>query len=172
MAVPLPLHKLELKGVAENNKHNLNWEVEADENIVSQVVEVSSGSNRNFHALATVDNNTRNYINTNPGDGWQHYRIKVSFDDGNYYYSNVVVLRNQTDNTRPVVMGNQVSNDLVVNSHSAFEYAVIDYSGRIINKGRLAQGMNHINTNALSQGVYIIRFTNGSEQFVEKFVRR
>jgi hypothetical protein len=172
MAVPLPLHKLELKGVAENNKHKLNWEVEADENIVSQVIEVSSGSNRNFHALATVDNNTRNYTNTNLGEGWLHYRIKVSFDDGNYYYSNVIALRNKSDNERPVVMGNQIAYDLVVNSPSVFEYAVIDYSGRIINKGRLAQGLNHINTNALSQGIYIIRFTNGSEQFVEKFMRR
>jgi hypothetical protein len=59
-----------------------------------------------------------------------------------------------------------------VNSPSAFAYTIIDYSGKAMNKGNLVQGMNTISTLNLGDGMYIIQFSNGQEQFVEKFMKQ
>ncbi len=40
--IALPLRKLELKGAVNENKHLLNWIVEADENITHQSIEMSA----------------------------------------------------------------------------------------------------------------------------------
>jgi hypothetical protein len=38
--------------------------------------------------------------------------------------------------------------------------------------GEVVQGATNINTSVLPNGFYLIRFTNGSQQFVEKFVKQ
>ena len=169
---PLPLHKLELKGVNVNNRHTLNWIIEADEIITSQVLEVSSGNNRNFQPLTRPDPSARSYQNISTINGWLHYRLHVTFNDGKSYYSNTVVLPANENKGKPVVAGNLVRNTIKVNSPALYSYTIVDFNGRIIMKGSLVQGSNQISVNNLSSGTYLIRFHNDQESYIEKFMKQ
>lgn len=170
-AITLPLHKLELKATAKNNRHNLDWEIVADESVVSQKVEVATDG-VNFRKVADVSTGVRNFDYVPENAGLLYYRMNVAFDDGRQYYSNVAVLRGNGSNGKPSLVGNVVSSNLSVNSPAGFAYAVIDLSGRTVTKGQLAQGLNTVNTGFLTSGMYIVQFSNQQEQYTEKFMKR
>jgi hypothetical protein len=168
----LPLHKLELKGSNENNRHNLNWIIEADENIKSQVLEVSANNNRDFRPLTHLNQLARSFQNTATTGGLLHYRVQVTFDDGKTYYSNIVALRASENKGKPVITGNLIRNSISINSPSAFTYSIVDFNGRLIMKGDLVQGINNISTDHLSSGMYLVRFSNGQETYNEKIMKQ
>jgi hypothetical protein len=169
-AIILPLHKFELKGTNNNGMHKLNWEVVADERIIKQTVEVSSGNG--FTALATVENNARTYqYNANASRTLQ-YRVKVYTDNGTSYYSNIIAVRPQAQ-SKPTLGATLIrSNTLSVNTEDNYQYAVTDYNGRVITTGQVAAGRSDISLPSLVAGSYMIRFTNNNGQFVEKFVKQ
>lgn len=167
----LPLHKLELHGINENNKHRLNWIIEADETVTQQILEASTDG-RNFQQLVLVPATARSYNYIPAKDPLLYYRLNVTFDNGRQYYSNVVALRNNAEKVKPYLTGNLVQSNLLVNSPSAFRYTVYDYNGKMIAKGNVNQGMNSIATGFLSKSMYIIQFTNEQEQYTEKFMKQ
>ena len=100
------------------------------------------------------------------------YRITVTFDNGRKYYSNVIALRN-TGFAKPQLLTNVIqSNELMISAPSEYTYTITDYTGKMISKGNVTQGSSSINTGYLSKGFYIIRFSNGGEQYQEKFTRQ
>jgi hypothetical protein len=167
----LPLYRLELAGTAENNRHKLNWIIEADENVTKQILEVSTNGIQ-YQAVASPANSLRSYQHVPGGGNILYYRLFVEFDNHTQYYSNVVSLRNTTKTGRPNLAGNLVINNLSVNSPEVFNYSIVDLNGRIVLKGKLMQGTSQINTSYLSQGMYLIQFNNGLDQFVERFVKQ
>lgn len=164
----LALHRLELRGAAQNNRHQFSWIVEADEAVSAQTLEVSSNGS-SFQPVATIGSNARSYQYLPSASGLSYYRLLVQFSDGHSYYSNVVGLRSGVD-TRPLVTGVK-SGSVEVSSPAGFSYTVLDYSGRLMAKGQLVQGSNHINTSGLNGGIYLLRLTNGSEQYTEKIIK-
>jgi serine phosphatase RsbU (regulator of sigma subunit) len=60
----------------------------------------------------------------------------------------------------------------MINSPSKFNYSVMDYNGRKVATGIVVNGTSSISTNNISNGSYIIIFTDGQQQFVEKFVKQ
>ncbi|HVK98107.1 MAG TPA: zinc-dependent metalloprotease family protein, partial [Flavisolibacter sp.] len=56
----LPLHKLEMKGVIENNKHKFNWEVVADEVLTHQSLEISTDGSK-FTLIRNLGAAARNF---------------------------------------------------------------------------------------------------------------
>ena len=60
--------------------------------------------------------------------------------------------------------------DINISSPGLYEYMILDLNGRIINKGRIANGISNIRESKLINGLYIIRFANGEGQWTEKFV--
>lgn len=166
----LPLRKLELKGIREGNNHRLTWEIDADEAVVSQVLE-SSTNGRDFTAVAEPANDARSFTNL-PSVSAVQYRLNVKFDNGKQHYSNIIALRSDIQN-KPQLFTNIIrNNNLMVNSPSSFTYIVTDYNGRMIQKGMVTPGASTITLNTISSGGYIIRFTNETTQFVEKFVKQ
>jgi hypothetical protein len=170
-AIVLPLHKLELKGVNENGMHKFNWEIVADESVSSQTLEVSvNGSD--FHTVNDLQSSSRSYSYYATATGYMTYRLKVVFDDGKQYYSNVVMIRN-ISSTGPQLSSNLIQGtNLIVTSTGKFNYAVTDYAGRILATGVVVNGTSNINLPVLVKGAYLLRFTNETGQFVEKFVKQ
>lgn len=166
---PLPLHKLELQGINHHLQHQLDWIIEADENVVQQVLEVSSNGIQ-YSPLATIPNTDRNYRYLPTGSAGLNYRLFVKFDNGRQNYSNVVTLRSYAGN-KPAVISNPVQNSLNVKSPVAFNYIIFDYSGRAIIRGKIAQGFQPVDISTLSGGMYLIRFENGAEVYSEKFMK-
>jgi hypothetical protein len=166
----LPVHKLELKGSREGNRHAFSWVIDADETVVSQVLEVSSDGRR--YQMAGIPAADIRSFNTLPAkEGMLQYRLKVSFDNGQHYYSNIVTLSNQSG-SRPGLVSNMVQHSATVKSPVKAAYTISDYNGRMIVKGVLATGMNQINTSGLVNGMYIIRYEHEQELYTEKFMKQ
>lgn len=170
--VTLPVHELSLQGKLENGSQKLFWTIIADENIVSQSLEVSTNG-RDFRSLASVDAVTRAYSYAPDNAGVLFYRLNVVFDDGRQYYSNIIALRSNGTDGRPKLFSTLItSNALMVSSPATYSYVINDYNGRILGKGQITEGSSTINTNYLSSGTYMIRFVRGNDQYVEKFLKQ
>lgn len=168
-ATILPLHHLEIKGISSEGRHNLSWSVEADEKIIQQILELSFDG-RNFQPLGSFTAATRKYVYQPNDNNLHYYRMNVVFDNNKQYFSNIIALRNTS--TKPFIVNNFVRNLVRVNCPAPFNYTLIDYSGKTVARGRLSAGINGITTTVLTNGVYVIQFSNGQEQYVEKFMKQ
>lgn len=165
----LPVHSLQLNGINDNGRHRINWIIEADEVISQQTLEVSADG-ANFQPLNFLPSRVRNYTYKPDNDGTLYYRLKVSFENNRDYHSNIISIRSIAN--KPRISNNTVHNSVQVNSSSPFDYSIVDYSGRSVRKGKLAQGTNSISTFELNNGMYIIQFSNGQDQYAEKFMKQ
>jgi hypothetical protein len=166
---PLPLRRLELKGIADGTKHKLAWVIDADEAIVNQVLEVS-GNGHAFEPVVQSSAHVREYNYTPNTAHTVQYRLKVTFDNGRQYYSNTIAIRS-TSSVKPQLLTNVIHNNLLmISSPGTYSYTITNYNGRMISKGQVLQGSASINTGFLTSGMYVVRFYNGQEQYTEKFV--
>ena len=134
------------------------------------LLEVSSDARR--YQMAGIPAADIRSFNTLPAkEGMLQYRLKVSFDNGQHYYSNIVTLSNQSD-SRPALVSNMIQHSATVKSPVSAAYTISDYNGRMIAKGFLTTGMNQINTSSLVNGMYIIRYEHEQELYTEKFMKQ
>jgi hypothetical protein len=169
---PLPLHKLELKGTFSQDKHILNWNIQADEQISEQILEISTDG-KNFSQLTQLGNTDRSYSYRPTNTKGALYRVYAEFENGSHYYSNIVAIKQPNENYKPKLVNSLVTNGVItVTSPAIFDYSLFDLNGKVLNKGKLANGMNSINTNGMINGVYVIRFTDGGQQWSEKLVKQ
>jgi hypothetical protein len=167
--IVLPLHKLELHGANENNKHRFDWAIEADEAITTQTLEVSYNG-RNYQALTQPEVNSRNYSYVPGKSSTLFYRLNLTLASGQQYYSNIISLP-AADHARPELVSNMIRSSMAINSPALYDYTIVDYSGRQVFKGKLVQGVNSLPAN-MNRGMYLIQFSNGSEQYTEKFMKQ
>lgn len=172
-AIVLNVHTLEIKGFSENGFHKLSWSVTADEKLISQVLEVSTDGKEFSPLNAALNADERSFKHHPDKAGIIFYRVLATFANNQQYYTNIIALRSNGGFGKPKLLTNIVrSNTLSVNSPSNFYYTVHDYSGRSLVKGQVKEGSTSINTNHLSAGTYMIRFTKGDDQYIEKFIKQ
>jgi hypothetical protein len=168
---PLPLHKLDLKGTFSQDRHILNWDIEADENVTKQILEISVDG-KNFSQLVQPDNADRSYTYW-PVTKAALYRVYAEFDNGSHYYSNIVAIRQPNNNYKPKLVNSLVTNDAItVTSPAIFDYTLFDLNGRVLTRGKVENGMNTITAGGLLRGMYLISFTDGEQQWTEKLVKQ
>jgi hypothetical protein len=165
------VHKLELKATFSNNRHKLDWEIVADENVVEQVVEVATDGAR-FQPLTAVAASARSFGYQPEKAAVLYYRLNVTFDDGRKYHSNITALHSNGASGKPYLVSNVVAGHLSINSPSGYLYTIYDLSGRQLAKGQLLQGMNAIPAGFMAKGLYILHFTNNQQQYTEKFMKQ
>ncbi len=168
----LPLRRLELTGELVSDKHKLNWLIDADEQVVNQVLEVATDG-RNFSPVTTPGNNDRQFLYRPYVSTSAQYRLHVTFDNGHKYYSNIVTLRGNGSIERPKLVSNLISNNIItVNSPGNYSYIIYDMNSKVTHRGQLTTGLNNIASGNTSGGMYMIQFTNGVQQWTDKFVRQ
>ena len=166
----LPVHRLELRGLIQQDLHKLNWVIDADESIQKIVVEVSNDG-RNFTPLAEAANDATNYNYRPASSAPVIYRLNVQFHGGKQSYSNMITLRNQGNMYKPKIIGNIITNgELRINSPGNYEYTVYNLNGNKMANGRLTSGTNQVQHTQITKGVYIIKYTNFQEEWSEKFL--
>jgi hypothetical protein len=168
---PLPLRKLQLSGLTESGRHRLSWLIDADEVIVKQVLQVSTDG-RTYRDISEVPTGKTTYACAPLPSGAAYYRLQVTFDNGRTYLSNILALKNEPAMAPQLVTNLIRTNLIMINSPSKFNYSVMDYNGRKVATGIVVNGTSSISTNNISNGSYIIIFTDGQQQFVEKFVKQ
>ncbi len=171
MPSTLPLRRLELQGELLAERHRLNWIIDADEQVIEQVLEISRDG-RSFSPVITPATGDRTFTYTPMIASAVQYRLKVTFDNNRTYYSNIVTLRNTGNDIRPKLMGNSVSSQILVSSPGNFEWSVYDLNGKMTGRGQLVKGMNSLPAGSITPGMYLIRFNDNSNQWTDKFVRQ
>ncbi|HVE60819.1 MAG TPA: T9SS type A sorting domain-containing protein [Chitinophagaceae bacterium] len=169
--VILPLHKFELKGLADVDQHKLTWFIEGNETIVHQVLQVSKDG-RHFSAVTEPGTSERTYqYKPNTTEALQ-YRVKVTFENGRQSFSNLIALSHNAIK-KPKLFTNFIRNNaLMINSPASYSYTIVDNNGRMIAQGKINDGASTLDINEiLSSGIYFIHFTNGKTKNVEKFVK-
>ncbi len=169
---PLPLRRLELTGQLLGDQHKLNWLIDADEQVVEQILEISTDGT-NFRPVTIPANEARSFTYRPYVAGTAQYRMNVSFDNGRQHYSNIVTLRQTGATPRPRLVSNLAEhNSISVTSPGGYDYFVYDLNGKSITRGKLVMGANNIELPGIVNGMYMIRYVNGSELWMEKFVRQ
>ena len=167
----LTIRRLELRGRSDGEIHTLNWLIDADENVLKQSIEVSANG-INFTKLDDPNNGLRTYSHRPLDHRPLLYRLHVTFDNLKEYYSNVIAIR-PGKASKPQLVGNIVTGkSLNVSSPANYDYQLIDQSGRMVAKGTIDKGYSTIYTPHITTGIYIIRFSDGTEQWSEKFIKR
>jgi hypothetical protein len=171
MSTVLPLHRLELHGSVVNDQHELTWLIDADEPVTKIIVEKSTDG-RTFTPLTDAAVSARTYGYTPLDAGAVQYRLNVSFGD-KQYYSNTITLRSHLTNIKPSLVSTLVSGNTVgVSSPGNFDYAIFDLHGSVIASGKLVNGYNAVSAGITSSGLYLIRYSNETGSWNDKFVKQ
>jgi hypothetical protein len=172
-ANPLPLRQLILNAEAKNDKHALNWIIDADEAVTDLRIEVSNDGT-NYTNLVSTGSDARSFNYTPFNSGNVFYRLNVTFDNGRQYYSNVVAVGGAKGAAaKPKLVSNRViGSNIAISSPGNFEYMIYDMTGKTLQKGLLNNGINTVNTQLYAAGLFMIRYSNGREQWSEKFVKQ
>lgn len=165
---PLPLRKLEIKGVDQSGMHSLTWVVEADEAIEKQQVEYSLDG-RTFQILANTGINDRAFQYLPKAKSVIQYRLSIRFENGKQYFSNIINLHTAVLE-KPRLLGT-LGSEMQVNSTVNYEYVIADFNGNVLLKGKGKIGGSTIGIHALNEGAYLIRFTYENAYSVEKFIK-
>ncbi|MDQ6756017.1 MAG: T9SS type A sorting domain-containing protein [Bacteroidota bacterium] len=94
----VPIRLLSFSGIKEENKVHLNWKTSYEQNNNYFDVEFSKDGNQwaSIGRVASKGNSTNevsySLVHKNPVNGANFYRLKEVGKDGNYAYSNVVVI--------------------------------------------------------------------------------
>jgi len=170
--VVLALRRLELNGAVNGDKHQLNWLIDADEQITEQVLEISTDG-QNFNPVIQSPVNSRSFVYKPFITTAAQYRLNVTFDNGRQYYSNIVTLRQTGAVPRPQLVSNLITtNNIIISSPGSYSYTIFDFNGKVMGKGQLNNGVNNINSPVKTGGIYLIRFANSTEQWMDKFVKQ
>ncbi len=172
--ITTPTFSMELQGQKAGSSHKLSWTINSSGNVLNQLLEISSDG-VNFINLASPAVTDRSFsYHTSSTNAY--YRLTVNVSDNKEQYSNIVNIKKTTGGgggKKPQLNSTLISNnELVLNSPATYNYIISDYNGRTMYRGIVSEGSKSITLNKLTNGVYIIHFTNGSEHYVEKFVKQ
>jgi hypothetical protein len=169
---PLPLRKLELRGTLNGNRHQLNWIIDADEQVTDLSLEIMTDG-RNFSPLYKSGVEARSFAYTAYLTNMAQYRLNVIFDNGRQYYSNIVSLKGNANTPKPQLAGNIIyANSITVSSPGNYKYSVSDVNGKIISRGTINNGISTITAPGLVNGLYLIRFSTDEQEWIEKIIRQ
>jgi hypothetical protein len=167
----LPIHDVALVGSVDKGKHNLDWNIIADEPIKSITVE-SSTDGIFFSKLSVVAANANKFSYSPNISGTVYYRLKVVSVLDQTAYSNTISLKSQGATDKPFFVSTLVHNDITVNAPEKYNYRLTDMNGRLLSTGGGMQGTNRISTYTLPNGMYIIQLSNNNHQQTERVIRQ
>jgi hypothetical protein len=167
----LPIHEVTLSGNTNKNKHQLNWNVIADEPLKSLELEVSTDGN-NFSNLSASLLTSRSFAYTPFDEQIKYYRLKATSVIEQVVYSNIIALKSTSGTDVPFTISTFVTSQLTVNASEAFQYKIADINGRTIAIGKGIKGINSIDMSYKTAGMYVIQLFGKSKQQSVRFIKQ
>jgi hypothetical protein len=184
----LPVRLTSFSGSYFNQKTVLSWETEAEVNFDHFEIERSSNGSDYISmgskpAAGNAGKQTYQFaddLSAISGSVFT-YRLKMVDIDGQFKYSNVILIRKETANIKGItIIPNPVINRMAaVRFYTAsagnFDLRVIDLSGKTVLKQqtKISEGNNSVSVNgvdSLLPGIYVIQITNSTEFQSAKFI--
>ena len=184
----LPVTLLSFTGSYRNQATTLNWETENEQNFDHFEIE-RSATGSNFSTIgakpSTASNTSRQsyqYLdNLASAEGNVfYYRLKIVDRDGQFKYSNVIMIRKESKSINGVALNpNPVINGMATVRFTAsgtnlINLRVVDMGGKVVaqQQNKVYAGNNSISLNNLERlqpGVYLLQMANGEELTTIKF---
>lgn len=173
--ITLPVKLTSFSGSYNNNNTLLNWEsaseldfdhyeIERSADNSTYVVAGTVASKGSFGGKYQFIDNLSAY-----SENVFFYRLKMVDIDGNYKYSNIIMIRKETGSIKdiaispnPVVTGSMATIRMQADTKKNAEIRILDASGRIVarQQNQLSVGMNSVSINSLSNiqsGIYTVQ---------------
>ncbi|MFZ1329556.1 MAG: T9SS type A sorting domain-containing protein, partial [Chitinophagaceae bacterium] len=188
--ITLPAKLISFTGVYKNNTSLLYWVAENQVNLSHYEVERSENgtdfSRLTIKAPQQSSTSREQYQYTDDIAGSTaatlYYRLKIVDTDGQYKYSNIILIRRETKaidgisiSPNPVINADNVTVRITANATKNVDLKVMDMAGRVMlqQQTRVTEGNNSItlnNLNRLQAGIYLLQMMDGSDLNTIKFV--
>lgn len=170
----LPVKLLNFNANVQGKQTMLTWATSSEVN--NQGFEIQkSADGENFETIGFVKgagnaNQVKRYTFTDENNAHAYYRLKQVDFDGQFEYSNIVVV--EQEEMLVALTPNPFTNAIEVSgSNSITNVEIVDVTG----KTRLATMVNGtratINTEDLSNGVYLMRINNGTATITKRILK-
>jgi hypothetical protein len=168
----LPIHSIALSGNNNNNRHNLNWNIIADEPIKEIDIEAADDA-INYKKIATIAGSAIKFSYLPLQNNKVYYRLKVTSVINQSVYSNTVIL-NKINNTADNIfkVSTFINKEITINANVPYQYQLTDINGRILNKGNAVAGFNNINISNQPNGIYIIQLYSNNYRQTERIIKQ
>jgi Secretion system C-terminal sorting domain len=167
----LPIRDVSLSGTSDRGKHNLRWNIVADEPIKTIVVE-ASGDGSNYHALTNVTPAAANFSYVPFEKTDMFYRLKVTSVINQTVYSNIVSLKAVNKADRIFNVSTFVNNEIAVNASENYQYSINDINGKQVMTGNGKKGINKIDVQNKPSGIYVIQIVSNNDKITERIIKQ
>ena len=165
----LPVDFLSFDATMADHMVQLEWQTAFEDN--NDGFEVQKSQNKQDWAsidfVIAKDNNevnSYNYLDRQPHEGVNYYRLKQLDFDGAYEYSKIIAINNNKLNKKSTaaVYPNPSQGLINITAADGIDYIeIIDPLGRIINQYTTATTGNNLQIKLDSKGLYIVRTRSG-----------
>ncbi|MFK7810408.1 MAG: T9SS type A sorting domain-containing protein, partial [Saprospiraceae bacterium] len=182
---PLPVELISFRGNLKNKEVFLSWKTASEINNDYFTLEKSSNGIQ-FDRLTKVKGQGSssefqqyNYVDQKPFEGINYYRLsQTDFDGTTYFASNIIAIENQEENSLNI-FPNPASTRLFIRSINSEKkqrsYQIFDAVGHLVLEGILALEENgsssFINIENLTNGLYLIQFTDDTSSESMRFIK-
>lgn len=173
---PLPVELLSFTGSPVMNGNQLDWTTATETNNDYFNLE-RSNNGIEFTPIATIDgngnsNSINNYkfLDSNPYEGVNYYRLKQTDYNGDYFYSNIISIENT--NTATVLVYPNPSKDIVtVDISENFEsLRIYNMLGEVVYENISSQ--TKFQFNPIADGIYVIKaITTQGKEITTRFIK-
>ncbi|MBL7702587.1 MAG: T9SS type A sorting domain-containing protein [Ferruginibacter sp.] len=167
----LPIREVRLNGISENGKHNLSWNIVADEPVKTIEIQASNDA-ASFTKLADVGAASTKFSYQPYKNNTIFYRLKVTSVINQTAYSNTIALKAEGSDQKLFRVSTLVTNEITINADLNYQYRITDMNGSVISTGNGLKGMNRVPVSNLSRGMYIIQLYNNVQQQTERIIRQ
>ena len=167
----LPIRSVTLSGNSLNNRHQLSWNIVADEQIQTQEIEMSTDGT-NFRTLTVQNGAARSFSQEITDNNTRYYRLRITSVINQTAYSNIIAIKNNGKGSNPFIVSTFVNSQVSVTAAENYQYRLADANGRIILSGKGAQGINRIETARLASGMYILQLISNNYQQTERIIKQ
>ncbi len=162
----LPIRSITLTGKADKNKHNLNWNIAANEAIRSVTIQSTTNGN-GFTDISLLDGITNNFSYPTYQTNEIQYRLKVTSISGQEMYSNTISLKNNPALNNFIVSTFAI-NTISIQSNTNYQFTLFDVNGYPVTKGTGSTGFNKIEIGNQASGIYLLQlFYNNQQQTIK-----
>lgn len=178
--VVLPTRFISFAAVKAGQAVKLNWVVSTTDDAASYTVERSADGQR-FAAIgelvALPNATTYTFTDDRPLTGKSYYRIRQNAANGSQYSAVEVVLLagigGSTQDNYWSINPNPVQNDLHISFRQMLSghLSVHTISGIMIKTFPFSGTHAEIDLSGISKGAYFLRFTNGKDSSIKRFIK-
>ncbi|MBL7765021.1 MAG: T9SS type A sorting domain-containing protein [Chitinophagaceae bacterium] len=171
----LPVELISFTGEVKMNTNVLEWSTANETNNEFFDIERSADGiyfetiGRKIGAGTTQELTTYSFVDMQPLQGINYYRLKQTDMDGKHTYSQVLSLQ-QDVATAIAVYPNPAKNDLFVTglTETAQTYTILNHLGQALLSGIVSTQQSRISLETLAPGSYLIRIGKSDIRFVKQ----